>query len=137
MTNCDIIPINNKACSGKCKGGGCSTKSNVWVIAACGGVVAVFHKQANGNLVPVMDGSNVSALAEDLCERLMLALERAEFSQIVLVGSANDIAWTQALLPSSISKHVVAEIKYPLISQWFSYPSEERKLVNALENVFK
>ena len=130
MTNCDIIPINNKACSGKCKGGGCSAKPNLWVIAACGGIVAIFQKQNDGNLIPIADGG--IGFAEGLSGRLSTALEGGELSQIVLVGSANDIAWTQALLPSTVSKRVVAEIKYPLMSDWFS----TTRLVKALENIF-
>jgi hypothetical protein len=136
MAQCDIIPLTTKACSGKCKGGGCETKSNVWVVAACEGVVALF-KQSEGHLSPLLDnGSNVSSFANDLRERLTNASEHGDFSQLVLVGSANDISWMQASLPISVSKQVVAEIEYPLMSAWFSAPSDMRRLTQALENIF-
>jgi hypothetical protein len=138
MTNCDIIPLTTKACSGKCKGGGCNTKSNVWVLAACEGVAALFSKQSDGHLMPLLGGgNNISSFADGLGDRLTNASEHAEFSQLVLVGSANDISWTLASLPASVSKQVVAEIEYPLMSAWFSVPSDMGRLTQALENVFQ
>jgi hypothetical protein len=43
--------------------------------------------------MPLLDRDNtISSFAGGLCERLASALEHAEFTQLVLVGSANDIA---------------------------------------------
>ncbi len=139
MSGCTITPITtNKACSGKCKSGGCRTKSNVWVLAACEGMAALFQKQSDGHLSPLLEnGSNISSFANDLRDRLTNALEHGDFSQLVLVGSANDISWTQASLPISVSKQVVAEIEYPLMLAWFSAPSNTGRLTKALETMLQ
>jgi hypothetical protein len=139
MSGCTITPITaKKACSGKCKGGGCSPAPDVWVLAACEGVAALFLKQTDGHLVPLLeDGSHVSSFSTGLRDRLSKASEHSEFNQLVLVGSANDISWTQASLPSCVSKHIVAEIEYPLMSAWFSAASDAGRLTQALEHVFQ
>jgi len=139
MSGCNVTSItSHKACSGKCKNRGCGTKSNLLVLAACEGMVALFHKQSDGHLLPLLEnGSNVSSFANDLRDRLINGLEHGDFSQLVLVGSANDLSWTQASLPSSVSKQVVAEIEYPLMSAWFGTPSDMGRLTQALENVFQ
>lgn len=138
MTQCDIIPLTTKACSGKCKGGGgCAKTPIVWVLAACGGMTALFQKQSDGHLTPLKNEIGTSLFADTLRDRLTSASEHGDFSQLVLVGSANDISWTQASLPSSVSKQVVAEIEYPLMSGWFSTPSDMGRLTQALENVFQ
>jgi hypothetical protein len=138
---CAVIHIADapvRACSGKCRGGGCGAKPNVWVLAACEGKIALFSKQPDGHLLPLSKhGSNVSAFADTLRDRLVNAFEQGDFSQLVLVGSANDISWTQASLPVSVSKQVAAEIEYPLMPAWFGTPSDTGRLAQALETVFK
>lgn len=136
MGNCDIIPLTTKACSGKCKGGGCVPETTVWVLAACEGMTALFSKQADGHLKPVeSQACEGASLVDGVRERLTRAAERGAFSQLVLVGSTNDIAWTQASLPIAVSKHVVAEIEYPLMAGWFG-PTDRAKLTQALDHVF-
>lgn len=125
-----------KACSGKCKGGGCGSAPKVWVLAACEGVIALFQKQADGHLSPLSDGHGWLG-AEGVRDRLVEASQSSAFSQLVLVGSASDIAWTQASLPASVSQHIVAEIEYPLLSGWFKAPSHISRLTQALEHVFE
>ncbi len=101
-------------------------------------MAALFQKQPDGHLVPLLnDGSNISSFTDSLRDRLDNASQHAEFSQLVLVGSANDISWTQASLPASVSKQVVAEVQYPLMPAWFGTSSDMERLTQALENVFQ
>ncbi len=139
MTTCDIIPLAPaKACSGKCRGDGCASSPTVWVLAACEGKAALFSKQVDGRLILVLEqGSPVSSFEGGLREQLIKASDHADFAQLVLVGSANDIAWTQASLPDAVSKRVVAEVEYPLISAWFGSTSQMSKLTQALTHVLE
>lgn len=139
MSDGTIIPMHApKACSGKCKSGTCHTKANVWVLAACEGMAVLFEKQADGHLrLLPQEGSAVASFTDALRDHLAGAAERSAFSQLVLVGGANDISWTQASLPPSISGKVVAEIEYPLIPGWFTPPGGMEKLTQALEHVFR
>ena len=127
-----------KACSGRCKGAvGCAPESGVWVLAASQGKVALFRKQADGHLLPLDErGCRVSSFEGGLRNQLIDASEAAQFSQLVLVGSANDIAWMQVSLPVAVSKLVVAEIEYPLIATWFCASTDKGKLTQVLEHVF-
>ncbi len=138
MADCTIAPITaNKACSGKCKSGGCNSAPCIWVLAVCEGMAALFQKQTNGHLLPLLeDGTNISSFANGLSDRLSNASEHGDFSQLVLVGSGNDISWTQASLPNAVSKHVVAEIQYPLVAGWFAQ-TDWHKLAQALNHLFK
>lgn len=132
-----VIPLAAKVCSGRCRSGKCGVRPNVWVLAACGGMAALFQKQGDGSLAPLLDcGSNISSFADGMSDRLVSASENAEFGQLVLVGSANDISWMQTSLPRAAAKRVVAEIEYPLMSAWFEKPADIAKLTQALENVF-
>jgi hypothetical protein len=100
-------------------------------------MAALFSKQADGHLKPLESKTCEGAsLVDDVREQLTSAAERGAFSQLVLVGSANDIAWTQASLPIAVSKHVVAEIEYPLMAGWFG-PIDRTKLTQALDYVFE
>lgn len=58
------------------------------------------------------------------------------FDQLVIVGGSNDIAWIHASLPQSATRHIVAEIEYPLLSAWFKQPLPLPNLTHALEGVF-
>lgn len=139
MGTCDTTPQAARACSGRCKGGGCgeAVAPPVWVLAACEGMAALCSKQPDGHLIPVIGDEEVSSFANGIRERLARASECVEFSQLVLIGSANDLSWTQASLPASVSKQVVAEIEYPLIPAWFDAASDRRRLTQALEHVFQ
>jgi len=85
---------------------------------------------SSGSLTPLESFSSYLLLADNPSTKL-------GFNQLILVGSAVDISWMQSLLPDHISKQVVAEIEYPLISAWFSTPANVSKLTNALDNVFR
>lgn len=134
MTGCDIIPL-SKACSGKCAGD-CTRTSHTWVMAACEGMIALFEKHADGHLelLPRSEGDSVHSV-----DRLRACLADVSLGgstpQLVLVGSANDIAWTEALLPETIAKHIIAEIQYPLVNGWFRGSPDLRQLSHALEQV--
>lgn len=137
MARCDIIPLTSKACSGKCKGGGCTQESTLWVLAVCEGMAALFSKQPNGHLKPLEGkGCESTAFVDGMREHLAHAAEDGAFSQLVLVGSANDLAWGQASLPAAASKRVIAEIEYPLIAGWF-HRMDRGKLTRALDHVFE
>lgn len=58
------------------------------------------------------------------------------FDQLVIVGGSNDIAWVHASLPRSATRHIVAEIEYPLLAAWFKQPLPLLNLTHALEGVF-
>ncbi len=136
MAHCDIIPIAPKACSGKCKSGGCAPEPTVWVLAACGGMATLLSKQPDGQLKPLnANQSGTASLVDGVRDQLTKAAQCGAFNQLVLVGSANDIAWTQASLPADVSKHIVAEIEYPLVAGWFSQ-TDRTKLAQALDHLF-
>ena len=50
-------------------------------------------------------------------------------------AGVNDIAWLHASLPQSATRHIVAEIEYPLMAIWFKQQGFSH-LTNALNNVF-
>ena len=58
------------------------------------------------------------------------------FDQLVIVGGSNDISWIHASLPQSATRHIVAEIEYPLLAAWFKQPLPLPGLTSALECVF-
>jgi hypothetical protein len=136
MATCEIKTLPTKACTGKCTGT-CKSSPAVWVMAACEGMISLFEKQPGGSLKLKTQGSHaVSPTVEDMRQYLAEAVKSQAFSQLVLIGSANDIAWAQALLPQSVTSHIVAEIQYPLIPAWFRQLPELRQLTHALEQVF-
>ena len=137
MQKCGTSEYTEKtACSGSCKSTRCSNNA-VWVLASCKGMAAVFEKKPDGTLNPVLHNSKFAApLVGNLSTRLAIATENAEFRQLILVGGANDISWTQLALSPTVQKNVVAEIEYPLIIDWFKGKGAAKQLKNALENVF-
>lgn len=137
MAGCDIIPIEaGKACSGKCRSSACGVR--VWVLAACEGMTALFEKGHDGHLRPLpLVGDAASAALDVLRQRLQEASQNGEFNQLVVVGGAGDIAWTQAALPETVSKKVVAEIRYPLIAGWFRSQPDSPVLTQAVEQVLQ
>jgi len=99
-------------------------------------MTALFQKQIDGHLIPLTHESGAPMFV-DTRDHLTDASQHGAFSQLVLIGSANDLAWTQASLPVVVSKQVVAEIEYPLIPAWFGGPPNKGRLAQALENVFQ
>ncbi len=124
-----------KACSGKCKTP-CGSATRVWVVAACEGMLSLFEKTVDAKLklMPQSEQSVFSSL-DNFRDVLALAEDRNQFDQLILVGGGSDIAWVQMSLPSSVSKHIVAEIKYPLIAAWFTSSPTQPQLTQALENL--
>jgi hypothetical protein len=141
MANCETKQSQTslqqaKACSGKCTGGACSAPPRVWLLAACNGMVVIFEKDSGKlNLLPQGE-SVISPSIEAFYNHLSAAAKSEKFNQLILVGSETDISWAQALLPPTLSKYIVAEIKYPLMQSWFQQAPDLSKLTNALENLF-
>ncbi len=133
---CDIIPLTQpKACTGKCSG--TCKSSGTWVLAACGGMVSLFERHADGGMTLLRPSDEaITPRVEELQQFLLHASQENKFSQLVLVGTANDIAWAEAILPESMTAQIVAEIQYPLIPTWFREEASLPKLTKALEQVF-
>jgi len=126
----------SKACSGKCKGVSCATTPRVWVVAACEGMILLFEKDIQGELLPIIKNEpGVFASLEQFQKTIDNADQENSFDQLIIVGSNNDIAWIHASLPQSAMHHIVAEIEYPLISGWFKM-KDFILLSNALKNIF-
>ena len=122
MAGCTITPIAaSKACTGKCKGGGaCHNAPRVWVVAACEGMISLFEKDMEGTLLPILQNDQGVFASLDQFQKSIDKADRAHaFDQLVVVGSSNDIAWLHASLPQSATRHIVAEIEYPLMAIWF------------------
>lgn len=139
MTSCEIIPMNaSKACSGKCKAGNCNSSPRVWVVAACEGMISLFSKNENGNLDDTKFSSNaVFSSLEEFQKTIDKAQTTHSYDQLVIVGSGNDIAWVHASLPPQAMLHIAAEIKYPLVPDWFRQEPPLKQLNNALRGVFQ
>lgn len=110
-----------KACTGTCGGGGCGQRSP-WVIAAESGKVRVLRKEA-GRLHPAIAPH---ATLKDMQDVLSHASLSQRMGQLVLEGSAHDIAWLRAALPTEVAVHVVAEIPFPLLPAWFEDHGEQQ-----------
>lgn len=138
MTGCTVTPITvAKGCLGKCKGGGaCFNVPQVWVLAACEGMISLFEKDAKGALLQVSAHEKAVFASLDEFQKFIDKAEMAQaFDQIVIVGGGNDIAWIHASLPQSAMRHILAEIEYPLMPGWFKEAGLSQ-LANALKNVF-
>jgi hypothetical protein len=138
MSGCTITPITtNKACSGKCKNGVCGSVPRVWVVVACEGMISLFEKDMQGILVPMPQSDQAVFASLDQFQKSIEKAEHAHaFDQLVIVGGSNDIAWIHASMPQSATRHIVAEIEYPLLSAWFKQPLPLLNLARALESVF-
>ena len=138
MTSCELTPpVANKACSGKCLGK-CPSPSSTWLVAACGGMISLFKKEANGNLVLLSpDGETIAPSIEDFALTMQHAAHNQDFNQLILAGSANDMAWVRIALPDNVAKSSVAELEYPLIPAWFKHAGDMSHLTHALENMLQ
>ena len=125
-----LFPATKKACSGKCMGSCKSVGSQVWVVAACNGMLSLFEKRGE-HLTPIGSDTSFSSL-EAFSHFLRGAAEREEFSQLMIIGSEQDVAWAECALPEEAARKLVAEMKYPLLPGWFSQMSQ---LTAALERV--
>lgn len=118
-------------------GGACGKPPAVWVVAACGGMISLFEKQAGGHLALLpCGGEAVFPSMESFHTILKQAEAEHRLEQLVLVGSANDIAWMHHSLPPTIAHHIAAEINYPLVSGWFREPAPLQGLAGALKQLF-
>lgn len=133
MTGCDIIPLANKACSGKCKDGVCPSSPRIWVLAACGGMIALLEKGPQSKLAPLSHGESVVFAS---LEEFQHTMNTSTFDQLVIVGSKGDVAWVHASLPPTATPRIAAEIEYPLLPAWFKQPLPMGQLTHALENLF-
>lgn len=127
----EIIPLaaSAKACSGKCKAGGCA-QPRIWVIAACEGMISLLQKQQN-TLIPSAQSLSLPTLQSNLQQ----AHEAQRIHQLILVGSRGDIAWLHASIPGDIARYISAELTYPLIPGWF-HKENNPQLIQALQNAF-
>lgn len=109
-----------------------------YILAGCEGMVGLFEQRPDGQIALLPQGetslfSSVTAMQD--------ALSRAEASfklgQLVIIGSASDIAWIHRCLPDTVSRHVAAEIEYPLVSGWFREGPEMKGLTHALQQLLR
>ncbi len=104
--------------------------------AACEGMISLFEQDVRGRLALVRHGqSGVAPSLEAFQQALLRAEATRRLRQLVLVGSGNDLAWMHVSLPVEVSKHITAEIEYPLVSAWFLQPLPLDNLAQALERV--
>lgn len=103
------------------------------MLATCEGMAALFRKQENGHLIPV---AHSASFLDTVHNHLMPALTASDAHHLVLVGSTNDLSWTHMSLPEPLVKHIVAEINYPLIADWFTAAPDHERLGHVLENIF-
>lgn len=138
MARCEIIPFEgSKACSGRCSTAVCPKTQGVWVIAACEGMVALFEQQASGALRPLIHkGEAIFATLGNFQRAMTQADETHAFEQLVIIGSAGDVAWVHASLPSPVACRIAAEIEYPLLPAWFRQSLPLPQLKQALQSVF-
>jgi hypothetical protein len=134
MAGCEITPLTPpKACSGKCMGGACGKSPNIWVVAACEGMVSLFEKNKDGTIHQLQHASpSVFPSIKEFQSTIEEAEERHTLDQLVIVGSGSDIAWMHASLSPQISRHIAAEIEYPLMAGWFKEQPHMGTLTNAL-----
>lgn len=132
MTGCDVIPLSGKACAGTCRGAACGSGRHLWVLASSDGALGLFHKIESGlHRVPLESTDPL----QNLREKLLAATQSGALQQLVVVGSAKDIAWTHQLLPPALSGQVVAEIEYPLMAAWFAAAADDEKLIQVLSHI--
>jgi hypothetical protein len=108
-------------------------------VAACGGVIALLEKDAQGR-ISLLSGEGSSTCfnsTESFIQAIVSASREHRFSQLLLVGSANDMAWLRAALPDTVAKFVAAEIEYPLLPAWFHQGRQGQGLTQALGNLFQ
>lgn len=138
MTKCNSAPITKAtACSGKCKSGPCKSAPRIWIVAACEGMISLFEKDgADGTIRPKsLNGSTVFASLEQFQQAITAAEQQHSFSQLLIIGSNNDIAWVHSSLAQEAARHIAAEIKYPLLASWFKEPFPLPHLTRALQSI--
>ena len=101
--------------------------------------MALYEKRQQGcgaELIPL--GQEIVPLSlESLVALLKTKYAQKQFEQLLIIGSANDLSWVQSLLPEEIANCVVAEIRYPLIANWFNETPHMKTLGKALHNLLQ
>lgn len=120
-----------KTCDGRCQASCKKKVQRCLIIAACGGLIAVLHKETEGLVPSPVLGETVYASLPQFNEALEAACSQRRFEQLVVVGAANDIAWMRMALPVEPQERLVAEIPYPLLPEWLQEPGL-RQLAAAL-----
>ena len=132
---CTILTTDSGgACSGKCEGM-CTTFPRIWVAATAGGIVSLFEKKSDGILPLPIDEYGVCLQVGEFLSLVAEAGGSRKFSQLVIVGSAADMATMRDSLPVDVAKFIAAEIEYPLLTNWFSR-DDNQDLCQALGAVF-
>jgi hypothetical protein len=99
-------------------------------------MLVIIEKQKNGHLEVLSMGEDIIAPTIESFQKYMVnAIQGNAFIQLIMVGSANDISWARISLPDNLANKIIAEIKYPLVQQWFRNTSDMKSLSNAVEQV--
>jgi len=99
-------------------------------------MILLFEKNGRENLLPMPQSAQGAFASLGQFQKSIDQADHAhEFDQLVIVGASKDIAWIHASLPPSATRHIVAEIEYPLMECWFK-EHDFLHLTNALKNVF-
>jgi hypothetical protein len=97
-------------------------------------MISLFEKNPQGKLVPLShNGSVVFSSLEEFQKAIHQADQAHAFDQLILVGTNNDIGWIHVSLPQSVTRTIVAEINYPLLSAWFKQSLPMPTMTHMLE----
>jgi hypothetical protein len=93
------------------------------VIAVCGHSVVLLAKQPDEGFECYYQGEGASAPSlVAFSDVLLHACDARRFNQLLLVGSASDIAWIRSVIPEAVCYHISAESHVPLQAEWFTTP---------------
>jgi hypothetical protein len=120
-----------RACSGKCKS---PCAADVLVLAACEGMVMPYRRNTTGMLTLLGSAEQGVLSSLDALRDLLVGMEKS-IEQILIIGSANDMAWLRAALPEALSNRITAEIEYPLVPSWFRGNPRETGLDQTIVNL--
>lgn len=99
-------------------------------------MLSLLEKDPDGQISARLQGGQfIASSVEDLRQHLLEAIEKKLFDQLVIIGSATDLAWVHLALDGEIAKRINAEIQYPLVSEWFKQTPEMPSLCKALDNI--
>ncbi len=129
--------ISSGGCCGKCNKS-CGSTPKVWVIAACEGMFSIFEKDDRQKLNSILQDENkVIPSISEFVEIVEQACDEGKFSQLLLVGSEKDMNWLRPILPAQATRYIIAEVKYPLLTDWFKQTRANDKLSDIIENLLK
>lgn len=127
-----LSAVPRKSCDGRCQGSCPKRPPRCLVVTACGGVITVLQREG-ATLIPwlALQENIAAGSPQAISDILQLACEQRAFSQMIIVGSPNDLAWLRASLPANAQSKLVAEINYPLLPEWLREPTQQQ-LIAAL-----